>query len=115
MSVHYFKELKTWFCQYRIPGESKKRREYFGPGDAGRLKAQARDREIAATKQAAVKKHQRSPLFVDLSKLYVESKVASISHAGMDNLLWKLNGVICPKIGHIPAAQISPDLMMIGL
>ena len=108
MSVHQLPDGR-WYCQYRLPGRKNKKREYFGRGAVGRAAAYSRDDTVKAEKDliAARKNRDPGPTFTDLANAYLQGQMGSMAASSLDNLLYKLAGVIKPAIGHLPAHKIT--------
>jgi integrase len=63
--------------------------------------------QITAGKQA--RKSARPPSFASIAEEYIKVKAVSMSAVSVDNLLYKMNGVILPRIGQMAAIRVTPD------
>lgn len=60
------------------------------------------------TNPAAVRQ-VHGPVFTELANAYLQAKVTSMSKVSMDNLLYKLKGVILPEIGNTLAMSLNHE------
>ncbi len=109
MAIRQLKDGR-WIVYYRNPENPlKKRKEYFGRGPAAKAEAHRRNRELGfgLTRKGPPQKKQ-SPLFQELSKAYVTAKSQKKNTPStLQNLEWKLFGVILPEIGDTPAIRLT--------
>jgi integrase len=108
MSVHKLKDGR-WFVQYPDklrPG--KKKREYFGRGAESEQKARKYNDSLALGKQGYRKPKDTSVDFCDLVNEYASARLAHIQESTLTNFMWKMQGVILPEFGDIPALNITP-------
>jgi len=111
MSVHQLKDGR-WIVQYR--DKSKKSgysRKYFGRGLEGEKQARSRNDELNLGSYTPRTPRASSQKFEDLATEYMAAKLGTMEKTSMDALLYKLDGVILPEIGHFQAVKISPRRM----
>jgi integrase len=107
MSVHLRADGR-WTAAYRDRESGKVRTKYFGRGlDAERA---ARDFDADLKKRKYMKRTPvaSSPAFADLAQEYLDSRAGSMAKSTLLNLLYKLDAVIGPAIGHVPAMRLTP-------
>lgn len=106
MSVHLRKDGR-WFVQYRDKGTGKLKQEYFGRGLEGEHKARKRNDELNLAPRVKRTPKRESPTFSDLFNAYLAAKQGSMQPDSMDNLSYKMNGVILPEIGGTQAIHLT--------
>jgi integrase len=103
----------SWAVYYPLNGKLKW--EYFGMGITGEKKAKERNEELKQLgvigKYTRQKPHVESPLFQTLAHEYTKAKSIELPKVSIDNLMWKLMGVIIPEIGHIHATRLTHDIL----
>lgn len=108
MSFHQLSDGR-WFVQYPDklrPG--KKKRKYFGRGVKAEQKAREYNESLALGKQGIRKSKNASVYFCDLVNEYASARLAHIQESTLTNFMWKMQGVILPEFGDIPAMNITP-------
>ncbi|MCK5541676.1 MAG: site-specific integrase [Desulfobacterales bacterium] len=112
MSVHQLKG--NYYCYYRITdenGNKKQKKEYFGKGIEGQKKAI--DRDIELKSQGKINEYKTNPnnyekrIFLDLAEIYITTKANDLPATSINNMMYKLNGVILPEMGHLSYDQIT--------
>lgn len=91
------------FVNYREGG--KLQRKYFGKGQAALDKAKAFNSSRAKPLYIA------SPLFVELCSAYLAGKASTMARSTSSNLIVKLDAVIVPALGDLPALGIDADVL----
>lgn len=105
MSVHQRKDGR-WFVQYR-EGE-KLKREFFGRGLDAEKKAIERNNALNLHEYRTGNDERKlSPTFSELANAYLESRANYMQPSSLSALLYKLESVISPELGHIQVAQIT--------
>ncbi len=112
MSVHQ-KENGTWFVQYRVPGDKKLCREYYGVGAEGEERARIRNAEIKELKA------RREPLASDkiyldkLAQAYLtERKLSGKSEQWLKQMERLFNQKILPELCFCPVDDLKyPDII----
>ena len=110
MSVTLRKDGR-WMVTYRQDGKPKW--EYFGKGIQGEKKANARDQDLKAL--GVIGQYNRqpgqvaAPLFQVLATEYMAAKMLELSRISIQNISYKLNGVILPELGGLQAMKITPE------
>ena len=99
-----------WCVHYYGP-DKRKRFEYFGRGLEGQQKAVERNNELKAQNQIReyVKRDIKSlsPTFGELANEYIKAKAIELPKTSIDNLYYKLTGVILPMLGEIEALRLT--------
>lgn len=99
-----------WICRYRKgrdterPESSKK---YFGRGDSGRRAAVEFNARLGLG--MAGRPVQRSPYFIDLVNAYTTARENILAASTFKNLCIKMEKVILPELGDLPAHQIDSE------
>ena len=108
MSVHKNKDGR-WFVQYKAEGYKSLKRKYFGFGIEAEQKARAFNESLGLRPWKRRTPKKQSPRFKALADAYLAAKTGQMSGASIDNLLWKLEGVILPTLGEgIQAVNVTP-------
>ena len=109
MSVHQTKP-----DNYFVKGENgkkKEKREYFGYGIEGQTKANDREDELKQSKQIneyVKKRHENATItFLDIAEQYLASKANDLPATSINNMMYMLNGVILPELGHLAYSQVN--------
>jgi len=110
VSVHQRKDGR-WFVQYRDRETGRLKKESFGRGVDAERRARDRNRELGLRGWQRRTPPEMAPRFVDLAQAYINAKLGQMSKVSMDNLLWKMQGVILPALGHLRAIRITPAKM----
>ncbi|MBF0232866.1 MAG: site-specific integrase [Desulfamplus sp.] len=103
----------VWVVIYQVDG--KQVWEQCGKGLAGEKKAKERNEELKKT--GTVREYVRqspqveTPLFSQLAEEYLKAKSLELPKTSIDNLVYKLTGVILPEIGDLQAIRLTPDRM----
>lgn len=95
-----------WRVRYRKgynPDDPERTKEYFGRGPEAEREAIRRDAEL----KLASKVKRLSPLFGEVANEYIKAHVAIHPETSLKNLVWKMRGVIFPRIGQIEAVKID--------
>jgi len=95
----------TIFVQWSEGG--KKKRKYFGKGLRAMAEAVRHNERIASPASA----RRQGAVFTELVNSYLAAKVTSMSKVSMDNLIYKLQGVILPELGDLAAMTITPAVL----
>jgi integrase len=105
MSVHQLPDGR-WFVQWRNPA-GKRAREYFGRGIDAERAARQRNHELGlgAAGQAG------GPTFADLAEQYFLARRAQVAASTRTDLAWKLEGVILPVLGELPALRVDAAVL----
>ena len=96
-----------WICYYRVRGEdgkSRVKKEYFGRGAEAQAAAKARDDELGFKKRRP-RNVTLGPNMTALAKVYFENK--HFNKNSRKQLRIRLDTIILPLIGDIPAVKIS--------
>jgi len=96
-----------WICYYRVRGEDGKSRikkEYFGRGAQGQARAKERDSELGLKKRRP-RRAVLGPSVAALCQSYYDSK--NFNANSKKQLFIKLDSIIVPIIGRIPAIKLS--------
>lgn len=104
MAVTQLKDGR-WMCYYDKDGKRKKK--YFGRGIAAKQAAYEYNENLNLRKYTKSDNLILSPTFMELANQYIASKVGDISNSSIDNLTYKLTGVIFPEIGSTQALKIT--------
>jgi len=104
MSVHQLKDGR-WIVQYR--SEDGYKREYFGRGLKAEVKARDRNQDLAPRPYVRRTEETISPRFEELARDYVEGKRGWMESSSLQNLVYKLKGVILPELGNIQAVRLN--------
>ena len=105
-----------WYVQYDVnmpDGSKKQRREYFGRGPTGEMKAKARDQEIKASKNEVTIKGSGITL-AELIRAYQQAKfirTGGMSHTDQLATSYKFERFILPFFRHTKVLQIDDDLL----
>ncbi|MCL1981419.1 MAG: hypothetical protein FWG62_10150 [Proteobacteria bacterium] len=111
MSVHQTKDGR-WFVFYHKgfnrddPGRT---REYFGRGIGAELAAHERNHALGLGKQRPGESVE--PSFALLSEEYMLGHGAQMARTSREDTAYKLEGVILPEIGHLPASKVGPAVL----
>ncbi|MCK5312745.1 MAG: site-specific integrase [Desulfobacteraceae bacterium] len=113
MSVH--QTNGNYYCLYYIKdknGKKKKpKKEYFGKGLEGQKKAIERDQELKLN--GRINPYITNPteyeqlLFIDITEQYLASKANDLPATSINNMMYQLNGVILPELGHLSYDRIN--------
>ncbi|MBF0414120.1 MAG: tyrosine-type recombinase/integrase [Desulfamplus sp.] len=99
-----------WCVHYYGP-DKRKRFEYFGRGLEAQQKTIERNNELKSQNQIReyVKRDIKilSPTFGELANEYIKAKAIELPKTSIDNLYYKLTGVILPEIGDIEALRLT--------
>jgi len=115
MSIHQTKDGRHFVKYYvRDPETGKKnkeKREMFGRGHEAKIKAYERDTILkAAGKISPYSINQEKPdepIFADLANEYTTSRKNDMAKTSINNLFYKLQGVILPEIGTLPIPRLT--------
>ncbi len=103
MAIRQLKDGR-WIVYYRDPKNPKKQiREYCGRGTKGKARAEKRNRQLAEERRL----RPTGPSFEKLSQEYLNEKQGLCAESTLQNLSWKLTGVILPLLGNLPAEKIT--------
>jgi len=94
-----------WRVRYRKgynQEEPERTKEYFGRGPLAERQARQRDAELKLTNKAK----RLAPLFSEIANEYIRAHVAIHPEVSLKNLVWKMKGVIFPRIGHVEATKL---------
>ena len=106
MSVHQLKDGR-WFAQRRDKDTGKLKREYFGRGPEAEKAAFERNGELDLRGyKKAVQGH--SAFFVDLANEYAAAKMGNNQESTLVKLMYKMDRIILPILGHVRAMNITP-------
>lgn len=103
MSVHRLKDGR-WIVAYKK--DSKVVWEYFGRGLEAESSARKRNEELKLrswTRRTPI----IGPAFTELVNEYLQARSSILQSSTLENMLYKLNGIILPEIGNIPAIRID--------
>lgn len=95
-----------WRVRYRKgynPDDPERTKEYFGRGPLAERQARQRDAELRLSSKAKC----LAPLFSEIANEYIRAHVAIHPEVSLKNLVWKMKGVIFPRIGHVEATKID--------
>ena len=106
MSVHQLKDGR-WIVQHRDKDTGKIKREYFGRGAEAEKAAFERNGELNLRDYKKVVQGH-SAFFVDLANEYAAAKMGDNQESTLVKLMYKMDRVILPIIGHIRAMNITP-------
>lgn len=106
MSVHQLKDGR-WIVKYYVHGAKSAKREYFGRGLEAEKRARKRDIELNPPNKPRKTPYPKTPTFGEITDAYLKSKSGTMSDSAYDALIYKLNGVILPKIGKTPVARLN--------
>ena len=108
MSVHKKRDGR-YFVQYRDKLQpDKKLRKYFGRGPAAEQKAIAFNESLGLGKPGRRTPKDNSAYFSDLVNEYASARLSHIQESTLTNFMWKMQGVILPEFGDIPAMSLTP-------
>ena len=99
----------TWYVQYRSPGLTSPRKEYFGKGETGQKKAEAREEEIKTGEIVTVESLAGRQIFFDeLAQLYINYiKVIKGKNTWVKALVSLVNKHFLPCLCHVPAEELT--------
>lgn len=103
MSVHCLPDGR-WFVKHRQDGKWK--REYYGRGAEGERSATARNLQLGLGAPAT-----SGPSVRELAQRYLQARMGSMAESSRKDTAWKLEGVLLPAFGDLPAAALSPILL----
>lgn len=103
MSVHQLPDGR-WFVKHREGG--KWRREYFGRGPEAERNAIERNLALGYGPPAS-----GGPTVRDLAERYLVARQGSMARTTLRDAVWKLEGVLLPALGDLPAAAVSPLML----
>ena len=106
MSVHQKKDGR-WYVNHRDKESGKVKTQYFGRGLEAERAARDRNAELSPRTYTKRTPEPNSVYFSDLANSYMRARLAKMQSSSLDNLMWKLNGVIFPEIGHNRAMQLT--------
>jgi len=109
MAVHKLKDGR-WIVKFEkgtLPDDPNRTREYFGRGIEAEKNAHQRNDELKLRPYVLRTPKERSPLFSELANAYLAAMVGSIEDSTLENMMWKLNGIINPEIGNTPAMRLT--------
>ena len=109
MRVHQLKDGR-WIVVYRpgtIKDDPKRQREYFGKGPDGQAAAIRRNAELGFGES----KQMGGPTFREIAQSYVLARYASMAKTTIEDMAWKLDGIIYPAIGEMRAISIRHDVI----
>lgn len=109
MAVYQLKDGR-WIVQYRDKVSKRYRREYFGRGLEGEKNARARNEEFDF-QYTRRKLPESSPLFSDLANSYLLVGQGRMEPSTINSLIYKLQGVILPELGHIQAIRLTDHII----
>lgn len=95
-----------WIVRYKKGFNSEdpeRTREYFGRGREGEASARKRDADLKDRRKAK----RLSPLFSEIANEYIMAHVSVHPKTSLKNLIWKMSGIIFPRIGHIEAIALN--------
>lgn len=97
------------YVQYRVPGLTSPRKDYFGKGEAGRQKAEDREKDVKAGELFTMESLAGRQVYLDeLGQLYVNYlKVVKRSHDWLDIVLYILNDHFLPCLCHAPVDELT--------
>lgn len=101
MSVHCLPDGR-WFVKHRQDGKWK--REYYGRGAEGERSATARNLQLGLGAPAT-----SGPSVRELAQRYLQARMGSMAESSRKDTAWKLEGVLLPAFGDLPAAALSPS------
>jgi len=94
------------FRKGRDPERPNATRRYFGRGEEAKAEAEKWLAGLQDRRRNTIHSGQFS--FSELANAYLAAKVSSMSDTDLDNTIKKLERIISPLIGHLPAAAITP-------
>lgn len=110
-----------WYCQYEVEIQNqdgkrvrKRKREYFGRGEAGEAGARAKESELQADKVEAKIPELKGPTFGELALAYQTAKFITkggMSATDQQNTYYKMRANILPYFGHHRSMAFDYDLM----
>ncbi len=99
-----------WVVEYRDKETGKPVREYFGRDFEGEMGARNRWGQLGVREQQKAPK-RTSVLFYELVNAYSTARAPQWSEVSLRNFLYKMDRVVVPEIGHLPAVKITPHRM----
>lgn len=99
----------NWYVQYRTPGLTSPRKEYFGKGEVGQDKAEARKGEIEAGEIVTMESLAGRQIYLDeLGQLYTNYvKVTKGHKAWLKALVALMNQHFLPCLCHAPVEELA--------
>lgn len=100
----------NWYVQYRIPGISSPRKEYFGKTEEAWNQAMSREQEVKAgyVYSVAALANSRTVYLDELGQCYLDSlKVKDKSAEWIGTLKFLLNEHFLPCLCHVPVDQLG--------
>ncbi|MCB2147613.1 MAG: tyrosine-type recombinase/integrase [Deltaproteobacteria bacterium] len=98
MSIHQKKDGR-WFVRIRDKESRRLIDKYFGRGIEAERQARDYNESLGLREWTRRTPKQQSPYFVELVNAYTSAKTGQIQPVSMQNLLYKLTGVILPTLG----------------
>jgi len=108
MSIHRKKDGR-WYVNYRDKKTGKVKSKYFGRGLEAERNAREYNDSINLRQYVKRTPAANSVYFADLANAYMKGRMAKMQESTLDNLLWKLKGVIFPELGHNRAMNINEN------
>ncbi len=96
-----------WICEFRKgrdPERPNAKCRYFGRGDSARQDAEKFDLSL---RDRRVTIRSGSIGFAELADAYLAARISSMSTTDQDNTFRKLEGIILPRLGDLPALAIN--------
>lgn len=96
MAVSQLKDGR-WIVYYRKgtnPDDPGRSREYFPRGVEGEAAARKRNDDLGLGRYKRRTPKMPSPLFSELANAYLAAMVGNLEDSTLDNMMWKLNGII---------------------
>jgi len=109
MSVHQTPDGR-FYCRFpkgKIPGKPNATREYFGRGDEGRNRANARNIELGL----GVLTSGSGKCFADIANYYLESKDGKIEDSSVDTAHMHIETHLLPFFGNTDVTNISDTIL----
>lgn len=102
------------YVQYRVPGLSSPRKDYFGKGEAGQKKAEERAEDIKAGELFTLESLAGRQVYLDeLAQLYMNyMKVVKGKTEWMDIILYLINEHFLPCLCHVPVDELTINDMV---
>ncbi len=95
------------------PLNGKQKWESFGKGLDAKKKAHKRNEELK--EQGLIRGYKKqsrqikTPTFETLALEYMDAKALTLTKSSIDNIFYKLKGVILPELGHLPVNRINAE------
>jgi len=108
MSTHQTKDGR-WYCQFRKGRDISRPRatkRYFSRGEGARQQAEQFDASLLDRRK--ITDNGQGISFSELAGQYLAAKVSDMSDSDQDSTYYKLEGIINPILGRIPAMGIRP-------